>query len=299
MVQRWRQVLARRWRHVVMFGLPLAAVLLSLVVKPAAEPAPPRGGPDPAVGACWQGHGLHVVLTAEATPTESVACEVPHQLETVAVGHVPKALARRDAPPQRAELTGEFAGCGRTAGEYLGADWRTLDVSLLLFAPTAEQWQAGARWYRCDVVALGGDIDSVRDREGSVHGDPAGHGPSNDLTLNCAVRFVADDEWAGTKRTPCTEPHDMEFAGVAESAAPAFPETAAARDAAFGDQCRDRALAYTAMPGDLMRGRAVTVGFLPTGEPSTWPGGDHYGRCWVFLPHPVTVSIRGAGDLPA
>ncbi|MGI5241524.1 septum formation family protein [Dactylosporangium sp. CA-139066] len=132
-------------------------------------------------------------------------------------------------------------GCGRAADGYLGADWRALHTSLVLFVPTAEQWGTGARWYRCDV---------------------------------------------------------MEFAGVAESAAPGFPETAAALDAAFGDGCRDRARVYTAMSADLMSRRDVTAGAVPTGEPSTWAGGDRSARCWVLLHHRVTGSVRGLGDVP-
>ncbi|MFD0585783.1 septum formation family protein [Dactylosporangium darangshiense] len=233
------------------------------------------------------------------TPSEQVDCDVPHQLETVAVGRLRNDLARRGASPQRSELTSEFAGCGRTAEEYLGADWRTQHTSLLLFAPSAEQWRTGARWYRCDVLVLGGDIDSVHVRQGSVHGDLAGHGPSSDLVLGCAVEFVADGVWAGVQRVSCNEPHDMEFVGVAESAAPGFPDTAAALDAAFGGGCRDRARVYMAMSVDLMRQRDVTVGVLPTGEPSTWAGGDRSARCWVFLRHKVNSSVRGLGDVPA
>ncbi|MFI5907983.1 septum formation family protein [Dactylosporangium sp. NPDC051541] len=273
----------------------VAAILLAAILVVGLllifRPRSPSPEPVPQAGQCWAGEA----------PVR-VDCEESHRLETVAVGEIGATLAGGGTPPKRSELSGEFAECGRTAVRYLGADWRTLHVTLLLTAPSHEQWQKGSRWYRCDALALGDELDPVTDRRGSMRGNEDGTAPAPDLQLGCAGHVVVLNAFIGTRRRPCTDPHDMEFVGIAETASPdfppEFPATADALEVAFGAECRARARTYTSMPADLLDRRHVTVASRPTGEAATWTGGDRSARCWVYLDHPVTTSLYGRGDLP-
>ncbi|MFB9450277.1 septum formation family protein [Dactylosporangium vinaceum] len=277
-----------RWgRTLAKVGAIVVAAVVAVLVLLALRPADGGSEAGPAAGECWAG----------VDPVR-VACTEPHRLETVAVGEVGSVLAGRAEPPARSELGAEYAECGRTAERYLGADWRTLHVQLIITAPPREQWQQGRRWYRCDAITLGDELDPVADRRGSMRGNPDGSGPAPDLQLGCATHVVVLNAFIGTRRLPCTDPHDMEFVGIAESDWPDFPATADAVSGAFAVECKARAQTYTAMPADLLDQRHVTITARPTGDATAWPGGEHSARCWVLLDHPITTSLYGLGDLP-
>lgn len=140
-------------------GLGLATLLASSAVSvgsPAQGEPPDR--PDyeqPGVGECR-------VLTydgylAESDPSAPVACDEPHTSYVVAVGQLP-AEAGWDDPLARLSRVAT-ATCIPAWEDHLGGTERAREMSayaVAWFMPTPEQRERGARWFRCDVVLLGG-----------------------------------------------------------------------------------------------------------------------------------------------
>jgi hypothetical protein len=126
-----------------------AVVLGSLVALPPANAAP-------LVGACFAYRAA--VLTETSTTAPAVDCSALHTAETYFVGTVPESFGL----PSRASKA-KILSAGRPCtvpamNAYLGLQDRELPSrfrTVVLF-PTDDQWGAGERWVRCDVVLQGG-----------------------------------------------------------------------------------------------------------------------------------------------
>ena len=161
----------RRWRGAVSFValMLLGAACASGESAPSARPgstpsatasvsvsvAPPAP-PAPAVGSC---HALDLEqATQPVDPTRAVKCSRPHTSVTIAVGQIDPVqdghLLALDSPAVRAQLA---EACPSTLPRSFGGSRTTQRLSRLevvWFGPSLEQADAGANWYRCDVVAL-------------------------------------------------------------------------------------------------------------------------------------------------
>ena len=153
----------RRGRLVAVAG----AVLLSVGLLSACNEEPAEVDPSidlaqvdavevPELGACR-------VLTPEdarqpSNATRTVSCQEEHTAQTFAVGELPEELA--DAAYDSEELGAwAYRTCSTAFEKFLGADESLVLRSMLSWAwfrPSQDAWDAGARWYRCDVVG-GGD----------------------------------------------------------------------------------------------------------------------------------------------
>ncbi len=120
-------------------------------VTPTRDPAPP-----PKVGECRALTFGAIGRYSNAGATTS--CESPHTSLTFAVETLPKDIAfngvdiGNDAVQEKASLLcrADFAG-------YIGGSAATRALSRLsvtYFLPTQADFDAGARWVRCDVIAL-------------------------------------------------------------------------------------------------------------------------------------------------
>jgi hypothetical protein len=200
---------------------PLAAALAALVLtttgcteraegeRPEADRRTAEAVPvdPPELGAC------RVLAPADIAAASNDADPVPcrraeHTAQTFLVGTFQRRLAglEHDDPRLGAHV---FETCDRQFRRFTGADESLALRSILSWAwfrPTQEQWDAGARWFRCDVV--GGTEDSTelvtlpRTAKGVLLGIPG------DRWIAC----VAGPEVAGAPRIPCTEPHDWRAA---------------------------------------------------------------------------------------
>ena len=170
--------------------------------RPAADPSPGDSVDPPVLGACRT-----LTLDEVAAPTNAspvVPCTEKHNTQTYDVGRLPPALATAayDSPE-----VGAFAyrTCDTGLHAFLGADeslsMRTV-LSWAWFRPSEEAWDAGARWYRCDVVGGGEQSVSLvnlpETAKGLLQGRP------DDRWLVC----VAGPTVADAPKIPCTEPHD-------------------------------------------------------------------------------------------
>jgi len=165
------------------------------------DEVPPVSVEAPAAGECRR-------LTVEdirrsTNDAEPVECTEPHNAETFLVDEFTGKAA--SAEPDDARLAAQaYRRCQREFVDFLGGTESLVMRSVLTWAwfrPSAEQWAAGARWYRCDVVG-GGEksaelVDLPRTARGVLLGMPA------DRWMVCADGHTV----AGSPKIPCDQPH--------------------------------------------------------------------------------------------
>lgn len=155
--------------------------------------------PDP--GAC---RVLEPADIAEASnDTEPVDCSEPHNAETFLVGPFKGDLAEAEYDDERlGQLV--YERCSKGFRKFTGADESLALRSVLSWAwwrPSEEDWEAGARWFRCDVVG-GSDTSTElvglpKTAKGVLLGIPG------DRWMAC----VEAAEVSGAPQVPCSEPH--------------------------------------------------------------------------------------------
>lgn len=126
-----------------------AVVLGSLVALPTASAAPQTG-------ACYAYRAA--VLTEPSTTAPVVDCASEHTAETYFVGTVPASFGLPSKASKAKVLSAGRPCTVRAMNAYLGLQDRELPSrfrTVVLF-PTDDQWAAGERWVRCDVVLQGG-----------------------------------------------------------------------------------------------------------------------------------------------
>jgi hypothetical protein len=130
--------------------LTVAALIGAGIIAPTAASA------DPLVGACYDYPASTLHKVSSAAPT--IGCDALHTAETYYVRPLPDSFG----PPSQASL-GAKISAGRpctvaTMNAYLGFPNRELPSRWLIVPlfPTDEQWAAGERWMRCDIVLQGG-----------------------------------------------------------------------------------------------------------------------------------------------
>ena len=191
-----------------------AATLLALSACTAAGEADPGATPEegapattavvaepPAPGACRL--IAPADIAAASNDSEPVPCTQPHNAETFVVGAFRGAIAEAEYDDERlgAEV---YERCSRDYMRFTGANESLALRSVLSWAwwrPTEEEWEAGARWYRCDVVG-GTDrstelVQLPRTAKGLLLGIPA------DRWMAC----VDGADVSAVPPVPCSEPH--------------------------------------------------------------------------------------------
>ena len=182
-----------------------AVLLLGLLWAPAAcgdKPAPASAEQPPVLGACRVLSPDDVEKPSNAT--DPVKCSEPHTAETYAVGQLPRSFD--DADYDDGELSAwAYQTCSKAFMDFLGADeslvMRTV-VSWAWFRPSKDAWDAGARWYRCDVLGGGEQSKDYVDLPTTAKGLLLGR-PQNRWMV-CADGPTV----AGSVKVPCTQPHE-------------------------------------------------------------------------------------------
>ena len=181
-------------------------VLLTATACGAAQGSAVTTKP-PSTGACRMLTTSQTAGPSNASAT--VSCSEPHDAQTYAVGALPHRFA--DASYDDARLdTWAYAKCASAFSTYLGTDDSTAMRSLLTwiwFRPSKDQWAAGARWYRCDVLGgsatqHGAYVDLPTTAKGLLQGR------GDDHWMACAKGKSVD---SGTK-VPCSMAHDWRAA---------------------------------------------------------------------------------------
>jgi putative regulator of septum formation len=277
---------------------PVAAVMAAAVLalaacqsddkEPAAKPTPSStpaptpvvAAPPPAppqVGACYR-----LSYDEAVAPTSSdaaVPCDKGHTTQTFAAGQLDLVtnghLLTIDSAAVRKQVAQR---CPAQLPSYLGATAEQLRLSMLRavwFTPTIEQSDAGAGWYRCDVIAVTGDKQIAK-----VDHDLAGRLAKPQGRAEFAMCGTAQPGTASFSRVPCGEDHSwkaIEVVDLAELSAKgaksgAYPGENAVK-AAGQDTCAAAARAIASDALDYQWGYE-----WPTRE--QWEAGQSYGRCW-------------------
>jgi hypothetical protein len=224
---------------------------------------------------------------------EPVDCAAAHTVETVHIGTFeggdPASVPGQGSPERRSAYT----DCAGKAKEFLGDDWRTGRLDLVLVLPIQPHWQAGARWYRCDLVEYQ-DVDDFKvvQRSGSLRDGLTGARP---VGLGCvAVTETAQKRVDRLAPTPCETPHNGEFAAVVDLPEGAYPTD----PAAAGDQrlrsCAGPVAAFVGVPDDTQLADRIGWVASPFSE-IDWGLGNRGVRCYAYSGDPLVGSVRGAG----
>lgn len=263
----------------------LAAVVAVLLLTgctasptaPAAEPPPPAPstpsptrtpapdpGPTPEVGEC---HALTFRQAAAVVGrTAPVPCRGAHTAQTYFVGRLDltttSGFTRRvDSQAAQRQMS---RACTTRLPRHLGRTPRELRLSMVRavwFSPSPARAEAGADWFRCDVVAVASPGRLLRLPRTTKGWD----GPAMCATAAPGTR--------GFRRVTCGATHAWRAVATVDIPGRRLP----ARDAVAARMdpvCRDVAADATDDPLDLTWSQES-----PTRE--QWDAGQRYGICWV------------------
>ncbi|MDT5038079.1 MAG: hypothetical protein QOE03_3264 [Micromonosporaceae bacterium] len=224
-----------------------------------------------------------------------VGCDTRHTLETIHIGMITGDDAAGDLPPPAGgpAQQREYGDCANVARDFVGDDWRTGRIGLDVVLPTAAQWDADARWYRCDLVEFT-DLDSyeVAERTASLRGALAGARP---LALTCFAVTTKADAVDTMGAVDCGTGHNGEFAGVWEAPPGGYPADDAQREKTELAGCRSVVASFAGVPNDdKLRYRVgqITFGF----GKGDWDLGNRGVRCYIWMDGKnLTRSLKGAG----
>ncbi|MBJ7358209.1 MAG: septum formation family protein [Nocardioides sp.] len=242
---------------------------------PSAAPttAPPTAAPPPPEPKRLECRRL--TFDEALAPTDSdriVGCRTPHTGQTYAVGQLRTVVDGHLVAVDSARVQEQVAQtCPRKLAAFLGTTDEVLRLSMLRavwFTPSLEQSDAGANWYRCDVVAVAGDDRLARVR-GSLEQALADAGAVDAYGM-CGTAAPDDPAF---ERVLCREDHAWRAIQVVDLPGRDYPGEKRAR-AAGQATCEDA-------------GREVAEDALdyewgyewPTAE--QWAAGQTYGRCWA------------------
>jgi hypothetical protein len=193
----------REWRHV---GAIAATVLTVLTLAVAWQPADTWAETVPSVaqtvGTC-HAFDTDAELNSFSDVRPPVPCARPHQTETVAIGELSSELAdsaERMSPEKRVMIVNDL--CREPMRAYTGAGPRDelWGVGAVLRLPTADEWAAGDRHYRCELIPETGDGAGLPTVSRSLRG-------VLDTSVGAAYRRCWTDLDAAV---PCDRPHRAE-----------------------------------------------------------------------------------------
>jgi len=232
-----------------------------------SETVPPDPGPRPEVGECRALSFRQAV--AVVGRTEPVPCRRKHTAETYFVGRLrletPAGNTRRvdSAAAQRQART----TCASRLPRHLGLaprDLRLKMVQAVWFTPSPKHAEAGADWFRCDVVAVASPRKLLRlpRRTKGWGGAP--------VVAMCATAAPGTKAF---RRVACGAKHAWLAVATVDITGRKLPSQAAIADR-MESTCRDAARSRADDPLDFTWSQES-----PTEE--QWQAGQRYGICWV------------------
>ncbi|HET6211526.1 MAG TPA: septum formation family protein, partial [Micromonosporaceae bacterium] len=249
---------------------------------------------SPKAGDC---HAERVSETVSLSSYAPIPCTGQHVTEIVHVGAFTGEAAGRVSVPAYGspEHRLAFGECVDQVKTYLGDDFRTGRVALLVGLPSDRAWSGGARWFTCNIWEYG-DEDDDRDSVGrvdSLKGTLAGARP---LGYRCYM--ITDDKKTDhidqQVPTECSKSHNGEFVGIYLAKDVQWPKTAKDESSLLGDGCYPIIARYTGLPNDGKLPFRVSFVYWSFGE-TEWSRGNRAVRCILWLDKPVTKLMKGAG----
>lgn len=237
-----------------------------------SEAPPSESAPTASAGPRPVKDGCHRLTFAEAVaPVVSgtdVACAKTHTSQTFKVGRLPLLasghLVAVDSPSIQSWVA---ATCTSLLGAHVGAspaELRLSTVQTVWFTPSVDQAEAGADWFRCDVVAL-----ATAGRLAPLPRATAGMVASSDRFAMCGT---ASPDAAAFKRVPCSARHSWVAVSTVPLSGKTYPSVTAASDQ-MQSACRSAARSRAEDPLDFSWSEE-----RPSRE--AWVAGRRYGICW-------------------
>lgn len=237
--------------------------------SPSSSSAPvgteaPDPGPTPEVGEC---HALSMrQAVAVVGRTAPVPCRRPHTAQTFFVGRLDlttgSGFTRRvDSQAAQRQMS---RACTTRLPRHLGRTPRELRLRMVRavwFGPSQARADAGADWFRCDIVAVAAPGTLLRLPRRTKGWDAP------------AMCATAEPGSRGFRRVACGAKHSWRAAATVDIPGRRLP----ARDAVAARMdpvCRDVAADATDDPLDFSWSQES-----PTRE--QWVAGQRYGICWV------------------
>jgi Septum formation len=230
---------------------------------------------------------------------EPVDCAQRHQAETAHVGSFRGPEAELTTPPAAGSppMREAYRDCDKRVTEFVGADWRTGRLSMIIVPPSSYGWTGGARWYRCDVIEVDG-LDDAKfvDRSGSLKDALRGRSA---LAHGCFTPKVDDEDVRAMVPVGCTKPHRSEFVGVYK--APEAGYTIFDQDPdRIHRGCYSVIARFADVPNDgSIDERVGSIYYYPS--ESEWKAGNRGIQCFLWIEdRDLTRSLKdaGTGGLP-
>lgn len=242
----------------------------SAAPSPSQQPSPAPPAPRPRVGTC---HGLAFEDAVAPTARDrGIACRRVHTTQTYFVGTLDRVvdghLLAVDSEHVQRQVA---AACPRRLPAWLGGTPDQLRLSVfrpVWFSPTVEEGDAGADWFRCDVLGLAGDEQLVRTR-GSLEGALASADRRREFGI-CGTTRPGTPSFA---RVACSSRHAWRAVASYDAGRGRYPGSRALQDRGAG-VCKDQVSAQADDPLDFEWGYDY-----PTRE--QWLDGQQHGLCWA------------------
>lgn len=260
--------------------LPLLAACTS-DGEPSADPTPsaspsPSAPPTaseperPANRACYAlSYDDAVAPTASASP---VPCSEEHTAMTYAVGPLDTVVDGHLLAVDSAQVQKQVATtCPSQFGPFVGGSSEDQRLSMLRpvwFTPSVEESDAGASWYRCDVVALATDEELA-----PLTGRLAGVLDTEEGRDRYGMCGIASPTAPDFSRVVCSRDHSWRAIAVVPFEAGPYPGVEEVRSAGE-TPCQDAGAAAAGGALDYEWGYE-----WPTKQ--QWGAGQTFGRCWA------------------
>lgn len=237
----------------------------SAAAPPTASvpPAPPRRG-------CYD--LTYDEAVAPTAPAESISCAEPHTAMTYSVGPIDALVGGHllavDSKRVQAQVAEE---CPARFGAFVGGSVEDQRLSMLRpvwFTPSVEESDAGASWFRCDVVALATDeeLAPLTGRLDGVLDSDAGR----DRYGMCGTAQPGTPDFS---RVVCSSKHSWRAIAVVPFEAGPYPGVDEVRSAGE-TPCQDAGAAAASGSLDYEWGYE-----WPSQQ--QWAAGQTFGRCWA------------------
>lgn len=230
----------------------------------AEPPASPKNG------ACYQ---LTLEQAMEATTdVKPRDCAKPHTAKTIAVGQVDALSAGHLLAIDSDRIQQEVAtSCPKAVTGFIGGSEEEQRLSILApawFTPTLAESDAGADWYRCDVVAPVGDGRLAP--LGEVKKGVLGTSEGRERFGICGTDAPGSQ---GFKRTLCSADHSWQAISTYDLPDGAWPNREKVEPIAESP-CKDAAL-------DLADSSLDYEWAFDWPSKAEWANGRRYGLCWA------------------
>ena len=250
-------------------GEPAAAPTSTVPTTGSAAPVRATEAPRPDDGRCYR--LTYKQAIAPTTGAKHVPCRSSHTARTFHVGTFDAVVDGHLLAVDSAHVQDQIAtDCTRRLGRHLGGSADDVALSMfrvVWFSPTLAQSDAGADWYRCDVIALAREDQLAR-----LPGDTQGALDAGDGLESWGTCGTAEPGTARFERVICSAHHTWRAIAVVRHDGTRYPGARALT--ADRESCEDPARAAADDP------LKVVFSYLaPTRQ--QWSAGQHYGTCWV------------------